>query len=167
MQSSMLILPLFLDISGGEFLLIVLAAFIVFGPKKMPEIARQLGKTMNELKKTTSDITREFKEGADQVKREVQKMKTDVISEVNPLDAGLKEITASVENEASQISQSVRRRFGTGLGDDKPAESMIQPESPKAEPIANPDVQPATPKADPIANPDVQPAADGNNPAAT
>lgn len=47
---------LFLDISGGELLIIILAAFLLFGPSKLPEISRKLGKTMGELKKNTMDI---------------------------------------------------------------------------------------------------------------
>lgn len=53
---------LFLDISGGEFLIILLVAFFVFGPRKLPEIARKLGRTMNEIKSVSGELTREFKD---------------------------------------------------------------------------------------------------------
>lgn len=66
---------LFFDISGGELLVILAAVFVVFGPKKVPEIARQIGKGMNELKKATSDITREFQEGAKDVQKEINQVK--------------------------------------------------------------------------------------------
>lgn len=59
MSSSLL---LFLDISGGEFLVILLVAFFVFGPRKLPEIARKLGRTMNEIKSVSGELTREFKD---------------------------------------------------------------------------------------------------------
>lgn len=62
-------------------MVILIAVFLVFGPRKVPEIARQLGKGMNELKKVTSDITREFQEGARQVKNEVDQIKNDVVNE--------------------------------------------------------------------------------------
>ncbi|MHC1775622.1 MAG: twin-arginine translocase TatA/TatE family subunit [Lentimicrobium sp.] len=62
---------LFLDISGGEFLVILIAVFFIFGPKKMPEIARKIGRTMNELKKASSDITREFKDETNSIKNEL------------------------------------------------------------------------------------------------
>jgi TatA/E family protein of Tat protein translocase len=66
---------LFFDISGGELLVILAAVFVVFGPKKVPEIARQIGKGMNELRKATSDITREFQEGVSETKEEINKVK--------------------------------------------------------------------------------------------
>ena len=52
---------LFLDVSGGELLIIMLVVFLVFGPEKMPEIARKAGRLMNQMKKASSDLTREFK----------------------------------------------------------------------------------------------------------
>ena len=62
---------LFFDVSGGEFLVILIAIFFIFGPKKMPEIARKIGRTMNELKKASSDITREFKDEPSTIRNEL------------------------------------------------------------------------------------------------
>ena len=42
---------LFLDVGGGELLLILIAVFLLFGPKKIPEIARGIGKEMHEFQK--------------------------------------------------------------------------------------------------------------------
>lgn len=51
---------LFFSISGGEILVIIIVVYLVFGPKKLPELARKLGKVINEIKKTTNDIKREI-----------------------------------------------------------------------------------------------------------
>lgn len=40
-----------------ELLLILVVGLVVFGPGKLPEIGRSLGKTMNEFKKITSSIS--------------------------------------------------------------------------------------------------------------
>ena len=40
-----------------EILLILIVALVIWGPKKIPEIARTLGKTVRALRKATSDIT--------------------------------------------------------------------------------------------------------------
>lgn len=39
-----------------ELLLIMAVALIVFGPRKLPEIGRSLGKAMGEFKKATDDL---------------------------------------------------------------------------------------------------------------
>ncbi|MDY6825084.1 MAG: Sec-independent protein translocase protein TatB [Thermodesulfobacteriota bacterium] len=39
-----------------EFILILVVALIVIGPKKLPEVARTLGKAMGEFKRATSEL---------------------------------------------------------------------------------------------------------------
>ena len=63
---------LFLDISGGEFLVILLVAFFVFGPKKLPEIARKLGRTMNEIKSVSGELTKEFRDETHNITQELK-----------------------------------------------------------------------------------------------
>jgi len=43
-------------LAGPDLLVILGIALLVFGPKKLPEIAKTIGKAMGELKKTTDDI---------------------------------------------------------------------------------------------------------------
>ena len=40
-----------------ELILILVIALVVFGPKKLPEISKALGKSIKEFRNTTSDIT--------------------------------------------------------------------------------------------------------------
>ena len=39
-----------------EILVILTVALLVFGPKRLPEMARTLGKTMGELRRTLDDV---------------------------------------------------------------------------------------------------------------
>ncbi len=52
----------FLNMGGSEIMLIVIAILLLFGGKKLPELARGLGKGI-----------REFKDASDGVKREIQR----------------------------------------------------------------------------------------------
>ncbi|MBI4649017.1 MAG: twin-arginine translocase TatA/TatE family subunit [Bacteroidia bacterium] len=45
-----------LFISTSEVLFVIFIAFLLFGAKRIPEIARGLGKSVGELKKVTDDI---------------------------------------------------------------------------------------------------------------
>ncbi len=43
-------------LAGPDLLVVLAIAVIVFGPKKLPELAKTLGKAMAEFKRTTEDI---------------------------------------------------------------------------------------------------------------
>ena len=47
----------FFGIGFGEILLIIIIALIIFGPGKIPEIARTIGRMSRSLRKATSDFT--------------------------------------------------------------------------------------------------------------
>ena len=47
----------FFGIGFGEVLLIFIVALIIWGPKRLPEITRTLGKTVRALRKATYDLT--------------------------------------------------------------------------------------------------------------
>ena len=44
----------------AEMLVIVIFALLVFGPRRLPEIARSVGKAVREFKKATSEFTQEL-----------------------------------------------------------------------------------------------------------
>lgn len=61
---------LFFDFGSGEILLILLVVFLVFGPDKIPELARNLGKVINDVKRASEDIKTEINKEADRKERE-------------------------------------------------------------------------------------------------
>jgi|GEM_PF-585665 len=65
--------PMFGSIGFPELLLIFIVALLLFGPKKLPEIGRTLGRSMAEFKKATNDLKRTFEEEVEAVNREVEK----------------------------------------------------------------------------------------------
>jgi len=50
-----------LFIGGPEILIILLFVLLLFGSKKIPEVARMLGKGMREFRRATEEIKREMK----------------------------------------------------------------------------------------------------------
>lgn len=61
---------LFFDLGSGEIFLVVLAVVLVFGPSKIPEIARGLGKFINDVKRASEDIKTEINREADRQDRD-------------------------------------------------------------------------------------------------
>lgn len=51
-----------LFISGAEIFVVLLVALLFFGSKKIPEVARGLGKGLREFKKATEEIKKEITE---------------------------------------------------------------------------------------------------------
>ena len=50
-------LPLAFGFSPPDIAIILVLALIVFGPKKLPEVGRQLGQAMREMRKITDELT--------------------------------------------------------------------------------------------------------------
>lgn len=101
---------LFFDFGSGEILLIVLAAFLIFGPSKIPEIARNLGKFINDIKRASEDIKTEINKEADRIERDKklkeyktkmdQELKSDEISSPEPVNEEdkIEEIKPEIES---------------------------------------------------------------------
>jgi Tat protein translocase TatB subunit len=56
---------IFESIGTSELMLIGLVALIVFGPRKLPELARTLGKTMAEFRRSTDDFKKTWQQELD------------------------------------------------------------------------------------------------------
>lgn len=65
----------FLNIGPPEMILILILALIVFGPGKLPEIGRAVGKSIGEFRRATSDLTREISESVNEVKQPFDEMR--------------------------------------------------------------------------------------------
>lgn len=84
-------------------LLILFVAFLVFGPSKLPELARKLGKGMNEIRRASDEIKREIRKEADRLEKD------DVIKE-NPLK-DLGRLTREIEDPLKEASDEINRNI--------------------------------------------------------
>ena len=89
----------FMNLGFPEMIFIFLLALIIFGPKKLPEIGRQIGKALNEFKRASNEF------------------KAQIESEISHLD---------VENH--QILPPVEPPAGAIAADSTPAEPVSGPE---------------------------------------
>jgi sec-independent protein translocase protein TatA len=53
---------MFGNIGLPELMVIMVIALLVFGPKKLPEVGRTIGKAIREFKKSTDEIKDKFEE---------------------------------------------------------------------------------------------------------
>lgn len=92
-----LILPAF--ISFEELTVILLISVIVFGPKKIPEIARGLGEGIRAMKKATDDIKQELMNPVESIKDDLTKP----IQDFNPI----KNIQDNIESTKEDLIKDV------------------------------------------------------------
>lgn len=77
-----------MELSIGEMLMIVLAIVVLFGPDKIPEIARGLGEGVRKMRGAVEDIKTDIMKETDnpvsEIKREIDKIR-DSARDFNPL----------------------------------------------------------------------------------
>ncbi len=98
---------LFFDLGAGEIFMIILVIVVVFGPKQIPDIARSLGKTINEMKRASSDFKNEINKEVQRIEREERyqefvKQKADAASDEKAAIPGEIHITANKETADRQ-----------------------------------------------------------------
>ncbi len=71
-------MTLLFGIGGFELFFVIAAVLLLFGAKGIPELARGLGKGMNEFKKATDEIKREFDDHRESIGKEVKDFKDDI-----------------------------------------------------------------------------------------
>ena len=76
-------------VSFGTMLLIVIIVFIVFGPEKVPEVGRALGRAM-----------REFRKAMDELERSVDE-------QTQPVRKAITEVQETANAHATEISKAV------------------------------------------------------------
>jgi sec-independent protein translocase protein TatA len=61
-----------------EMIVILIIALLVFGPKKLPELGKSLGKGIREFKKATNDLKANWEDQIREAENTVEEVKTDV-----------------------------------------------------------------------------------------
>ena len=74
-----------LFISGQEIFIIMAVALVLFGAKKIPDIAKGLGMGMKEFRKATDDIKREFNESTQDMQDDIKDITKTVDKEMKDL----------------------------------------------------------------------------------
>ncbi len=76
---------LFLNLGGGEIVLILFVMLLLFGGKGLPNIARTLGKGIREFKDATNGLQKDIRESTggmtDQITEHIQEVKKEIDKE--------------------------------------------------------------------------------------
>ncbi|MDI6709570.1 MAG: twin-arginine translocase TatA/TatE family subunit [Thermoanaerobacterales bacterium] len=77
---------MFPQIGMPELIIILVVALIIFGPKRLPQVGRSLGKTLSEFRRSSRDITEDVTASVKDVKEEIEGVKS-AVTEANPMSA--------------------------------------------------------------------------------
>lgn len=84
-----------MELSIGEILTIMVFIVVLFGPSKIPQIARDLGQGVRKMRGAVEDIKTEILKEADNpisdIKREIDKVK-EATKELNPIEQIKKDV---------------------------------------------------------------------------
>ncbi len=89
-------------LGAGEVLIILVIAFLLFGPKQLPEIGRQVGKAVKGFKETADDLRKSVEPEVNLIQQEVKMVEQD-------LQASMKEAEEEIErvtNKPEQVANS-------------------------------------------------------------
>jgi sec-independent protein translocase protein TatA len=95
-----------------ELLVILVVALVVLGPKRLPEVAKALGKGLAEFRRATSDLTEELRGAQTMIEREAR------------------------ETQRAAKQPAAGRPLPTGVEQRGAAADPAAPASPAAEPAA-------------------------------
>ena len=87
-----------MELSIGEMLVIALVIIVLFGPDKLPQIAREMGQGVRKMRGAVDDIKTEILKETDnpvsEIKKEIEKVK-EAAKEYNPINSLKDDVLAS------------------------------------------------------------------------
>lgn len=91
------------DLGMQELIVIFVVALIVFGPKRLPELGRTLGKGLNELRKSMAGIKDQIDDEMEGVKEQVNEgikdLNVDTLIDKSQFDVETEDKGEATENE--------------------------------------------------------------------
>src|SRR5487761_618155 len=80
----------FFGIGAPELMVILIIAIVMFGPDKIPGMAAQVGKTIRDFRRYTSELTKEFDAATGDLRQEFQNIAGDLRGELEATQADLR-----------------------------------------------------------------------------
>jgi TatA/E family protein of Tat protein translocase len=79
-------------LGASEILIILVIAFLLFGPKQLPEVGRQVGKAIKGFKDTAEDLRKSVEPELNMIQQEVKMVEQDLQASIKEAE---EEITAA------------------------------------------------------------------------
>lgn len=103
----------FLNIGGQEMIFILIVVLVLFGGKKLPEIARGLGRGIREFKDASEDIKREISDQINDFEKDL-----DVEVDIDPTSENASEESEMDDKQESVSTEEIDEGAGTEEDDE-------------------------------------------------
>ena len=103
-----------------ELIIIMVIALVVIGPKKLPDLAKALGKGLAEFKKASQEIKDSFN-----LDDEIKTIKKDTIDTIHDFKDSLDSVDDDQEEESETTDEGIEPDHGTD--DDRATDEEIDP----------------------------------------
>ena len=99
-------------IGTPEIIIIIVAALLVFGPKRLPDIGKSLGKGLREFKKATTEFKDQFNDPVNNEDGEggQSKQQLDNKQNINPLDNPLSPSTSNKNTATAKKTSTAKKK---------------------------------------------------------
>src|SRR5262245_7629674 len=116
---------MFGTLGGPEVILILVIALIVFGPRRLPEIGKSMGKMLAEFRKASNDFKRTIEDEIEaENRKEAEAARLPAAAE--PSATASEPATAGSSASTAPVTESSAAEIGAGV----PAPTPIAPEPP-------------------------------------
>jgi Tat protein translocase TatB subunit len=132
----------FFGIGAPELMVILVIAIVMFGPDKIPGMAAQVGKTIRDFRRYTSELTKEFDAATGDLRQEFQNIAGDLRGELEATQADLRSqldltdafkmdspreavaVTAGTSNEGALETATLAAGTATALAEPEPQQTI-------------------------------------------
>ncbi|HET9408672.1 MAG TPA: twin-arginine translocase TatA/TatE family subunit [Candidatus Sulfotelmatobacter sp.] len=101
--------------SFSETIFLFFLALIIFGPKKLPEIARQVGKYLNEFRRASNEFKSQIEQEIAHLEREESNKKQNEI--LKPAEPPIGTASRTLEAESSEAATLASSGVSSGVHD--------------------------------------------------
>jgi sec-independent protein translocase protein TatA len=89
-------------LGAGEVLIILIIAFLLFGPKQLPEIGRQVGKAVKGFKETADDLKKTVEPELNMIQQEVKMVEQDFQASMKEAEEEINAATSGAERAVEE-----------------------------------------------------------------
>lgn len=87
-------------LGAGEILIILVIAFLLFGPKQLPEVGRQVGKAVKGFKETAEDLRKSVEPELNMIQQEVKMVEQDFQASMKEAEDEINQATTPADKSA-------------------------------------------------------------------